>query len=113
MSRRWVMSADSLMPFSCRESTVEYSRSQSLRIVSTARTSFGDVTVPLKRRIGATVFDTREAQPVVASGRRSKHRAAALNSPINANHSQRGIARLRVRIDTPVAGNQSHIMSVQ
>src|ERR1043165_1083844 len=89
------MSCDSLMPFNCREFTVEYLRWRFFRIVSTAATSLADVPVPLNRRIGGTWFDAGGAQDVKTSAMRNKSWATALTSMGVVNQRPRRTARAR------------------
>src|SRR5262245_4326211 len=71
MIKRYVISCDSLIPFSCFEFAVVYSKPLSLRVLAIAATSLGDVPVPLNSSIEASVFDSVRAQPINVSN--AKH----------------------------------------
>src|SRR5262245_26258418 len=61
------MSCDWLIPLSCFELAVAYSRPLSWRIFAIAATSLGDVPVPLNSSIEASGFDSDCAQPASES----------------------------------------------
>src|SRR4029078_12993682 len=88
------MSWDSLMPFNCREFTVEYSRCLSFRMVSTAATSLTDVPAPPKRRTEGTVRDDGGAHAIAANEMTNTHvRLTGTGAPDSCRQIEHQVAR--------------------